>query len=132
MSWEDRPMRSHLSTRRRAISTTRLKLSNGQPTSNYNVKSMCRAKTFQDQATARKVLRFERRRNGVRRRTVFDLMRWGIADQVNDFFAHEKLRTIYQSALFKKGRDEFLPVPQNQIFWVKVYMRKIRVINSGN
>ncbi|ULT38891.1 RagB/SusD family nutrient uptake outer membrane protein [Niabella defluvii] len=107
--------------RRAANSTTRLKQANGQPTSNYNVKEYVPGENISwDQATARKVLRFERRLEmALEGERFFDLVRWGIADQVmNDFFAHEKTtRSIYQSAFFKKGRDEFLPVPQNQIFW---------------
>ena len=73
-----------------------------------------------DQSTARKALRFERRLElALEGGRFFDLMRWGIADQaLNGFFADEKPnRTIYQTAHFTKGRDEFLPIPQNQIFW---------------
>ncbi len=107
--------------RRAASSTTRLKRANGQPTSNYNVKEYVPGENVSwDQATARKALRFERRLEmALEGERFFDLMRWGIADQaMNDFFTHEKpTRSIYQGALFKKGRDEFLPVPQNQIFW---------------
>lgn len=107
--------------RRAANSTTRLKLANGQPTSNYNVKEYVPGENISwDQGTARKVLRFERRLEmALEGERFFDLMRWGIADQaMNDFFTHEKpTRSIYQGALFKKGRDEFLPIPQNQIFW---------------
>jgi hypothetical protein len=49
----------------------------------------------------------------------FDLIRWGIAEQeINAFFDKEKTdRSIYQTAHFTKGRDEYLPIPQNQIFF---------------
>ncbi|RYE13009.1 MAG: RagB/SusD family nutrient uptake outer membrane protein, partial [Sphingobacteriales bacterium] len=75
-----------------------------------------------DQTNARKALRFERRvEMALEGERFFDLMRWGVADkEINDFFEKEKsFRSIYQSAHFTKGRDEFLPVPQNQIFFSK-------------
>lgn len=106
---------------RASKSTSRLKLANGQPTSRYNVKQyVAGANITWDQATARKALRFERKLEmALEGGRFFDLMRWGIADQImNKFFDDEKTtRTIYQGAHFTKGRDEFLPVPQNQIFW---------------
>jgi len=47
----------------------------------------------------------------------FDLVRWGIADQViNAFFAYEsKLTSDLGGASFKKGRNEYYPIPQRQI-----------------
>ena len=106
---------------RAAKSTGRLKMANGQPTSKYNVKQYVPGVNITwDQSTARKALRFERRLElALEGGRFFDLMRWGIADQaLNGFFADEKPnRTIYQTAHFTKGRDEFLPIPQNQIFW---------------
>lgn len=106
---------------RASKSTGRLKLANGQPTSRYNVKIYIPGVNITwDQATARKALRFERRLElALEGGRFFDLMRWGIAgDALNEFFAREKsTRTIYQTARFTKGRDEFLPIPQNQIFW---------------
>jgi hypothetical protein len=106
---------------RASKSTGRLKLANGQPTSRYNVKQYLPGVNITwDQATARKALRFERRLElALEGGRFFDLMRWGIAgDALNEFFAREKsTRTIYQAARFTKGRDEFLPIPQNQIFW---------------
>lgn len=106
---------------RASKSTSRLKMANGQPTSRYNVKLYIPGVNITwDQATARKALRFERRLElALEGNRFFDLMRWGIAgDALNDFFTKEKsTRTIYQTARFTKGRDEFLPIPQNQIFW---------------
>lgn len=106
---------------RAAASTNRLKKANGQPTSRYNISQYVNGDNINwDQPTARMALRFERRLElALEGQRFFDLMRWGIADQeMNSFFAHEKTaRAIYQSAQFTKGRDEFLPIPQNQIFW---------------
>ncbi|MFC6102781.1 RagB/SusD family nutrient uptake outer membrane protein [Olivibacter domesticus] len=67
---------------------------------------------------ARKALRFERRlefaMEGYR---FFDLVRWGIAAEfINDYFSVEQGRTPHLAgAAFKKNRDEYLPIPQNQI-----------------
>ncbi|RVU00420.1 RagB/SusD family nutrient uptake outer membrane protein [Mucilaginibacter limnophilus] len=106
---------------RAANSTAKLKMVNGQPISKYNVKQYVPGVNITwDQDNARKALRFERRLEmALEGERFFDLMRWGIADQVmNQFFEDERgTRTIYQGAHFTKGRDEFLPVPQNQIFW---------------
>lgn len=107
--------------RRAANSTSLLKMRNGSHVSNYNTKEYIPGENISwSQATAREALRFERRLEmALEGERFFDLMRWGIADQsMNDFFTHEKTtRSIYQEAHFEKGRDEFLPIPQNQIFW---------------
>ena len=71
---------------------------------------------------ARQALRFERRlefaMEGYR---FFDLVRWGIAaDFINNYFTIEKNRTPHLGgAFFKKNRDEYLPIPQNQINYSK-------------
>jgi hypothetical protein len=108
---------------RAANSTARLKMANGQPTSKYNVKTYVPGVNITwDQENARKAVRFERRvEMALEGERFFDLIRWGIADQViNGFFDKEKsFRSIYQGAHFTKGRDEYLPIPQNQIFWSK-------------
>ncbi len=67
---------------------------------------------------ARKALRFERRlefaMEGYR---FFDLVRWGIAaETLNSYFNVEKTRYQFlKDANFKKGRDEYMPIPQGQI-----------------
>jgi hypothetical protein len=106
---------------RAAKSTTRLKMGDGTAISNYLVRPYVNGENIQwTVENARKALRFERRLEmALEGSRFFDLMRWGIADQeINNFFDHERAtRAIYQSARFTKGRDEFLPIPQNQIFW---------------
>ena len=106
---------------RAAKSTSKLVMANGQPTSKYNVQQYVPGTNIVwDQNNARKALRFERRLEmALEGERFFDLMRWGITDQViNAFFEAEKgTRSIYQNARFTKGRDEFLPIPQNQIFF---------------
>jgi len=51
----------------------------------------------------------------------FDLVRWGIAaDYLNNYFSVEKSRVgQLQSAQFTKNRDEYMPIPQNQINFSK-------------
>lgn len=106
---------------RAAKSTARLIMANGQPTSRYAVKPYTPGvNIIWNQENARKALRFERRLEmALEGERFFDLIRWGIADQeMNAFFNAEKsTRSIYQNARFTKGRDEYLPIPQNQIFW---------------
>jgi hypothetical protein len=71
---------------------------------------------------ARQALRWERRVEmaceGYR---FFDLVRWGIADEVlNAYYAKEKLtRAYYSSAYFQKNRNEYAPVPLQQLQWSK-------------
>ncbi|WP_134089961.1 RagB/SusD family nutrient uptake outer membrane protein [Olivibacter sp. XZL3] len=100
-------------------SAARLTQADGTPTSSYHVS------TYQPGVNcvwtnefAREALRFERRlefaMEGYR---FFDLVRWGIAAGfINDYFAVEQRRTPHLAgAAFKKNRDEYLPIPQNQI-----------------
>ena len=60
-----------------------------------------------NQENARKALRWERRLEfAMEGSRFFDLVRWGIADQVlNDYFT--------------KNKNEYIPIPQNQIGYVK-------------
>lgn len=106
---------------RASNSTVRLKKANGQPTSNYLISPYNPGVNIVwTQENARKALRFERRLEmALEGERFFDLIRWGIADQeINAFFEKEKTnRSIYQGAHFTKGRDEYLPIPQNQIFF---------------
>ncbi|WP_080903214.1 RagB/SusD family nutrient uptake outer membrane protein [Parabacteroides sp. Marseille-P3160] len=79
------------------------------------------------QSFARKALRWERRlefsQEGFH---FFDLVRWGIADEfVNSYLAVEKGRRSYlKEARFTKNRDEYFPIPKNQInFSKKLYQQ---------
>jgi hypothetical protein len=67
---------------------------------------------------ARQALRFERKLElAMEGERFFDLVRWGVAaDVLNPYFATEKiLRTYYQNSQFVAGRDEYFPIPQNQM-----------------
>ena len=74
---------------------------------------------FADAATAKNVVRFERKLElAMEGHRFFDLVRWGIADvAINAFLAYEKpkLSAGYGSATFTKGKHEYFPIPQRQI-----------------
>jgi hypothetical protein len=57
----------------------------------------------------------------------FDLVRWGIADQVmNDYFEVEKTRrTHLNNALFIKDKHEYWPIPQAQIDLAGGYIEQL-------
>ena len=107
--------------RQRAMNSTNLlKQSNGSAISNYKI-GLYPTAGF-TQPYAREALRYERRMEfameGCR---FFDLVRWGIADNtLNTYFAKEKsLRQYLQTAKFTAGRDEYMPIPLNQINFSK-------------
>ena len=54
-------------------------------------------------------------------RRFFDLLRWGILEPtMNAYFAKEKTRFSWMdNAVFVAGRDEYKPIPQQQINWAK-------------
>lgn len=104
---------------RAAGSTDRLYDSLGNSLANYHVGTYT---SFPDKEFARKALRWERRlefaEEGIR---FFDLVRWGIAKETLDqYFAGEKSkRTYLVDANFVKGKNEYLPIPQQQIILSK-------------
>ena len=112
------PLINQLRTRA-ANSTARLKFADGTNPSNYRIS------TYQPginctwtQAYALQALQFERRMEfGMEGTRFFDLVRWGIAAQtLTDYITVEKTRFNFLSdAVFTKGRDEYLPIPQAEI-----------------
>lgn len=104
---------------RAANSTDRLYDSLGNHLANYNVGQY---ENFPDQEFARKALRYERRlefaEEGIR---FFDLVRWGIAKETLDkYFEVEKTkRTYLVDGSFTKSKNEYLPIPQQQIILSK-------------
>ena len=69
------------------------------------------------QAYARKALRFEiRLETAMEGERFFDLVRWGIADQVmNRFFECEKAQRVYYvNSRFVSGKNEYMPIPRSQ------------------
>lgn len=109
------------SIRERAANSTEYLVDvQGDPIGQYKISTYqpgvnCQAWT---QDFARQALRWERRlemsQEGTR---FFDLVRWGIAaETVNEYFEVEKTRRTYMDdATFTKNRDEYFPIPKNQI-----------------
>lgn len=83
---------------------------------NYLINTYDTAFTSKNEAIS--ALRTERRLEFAQEgHRFFDLVRWGIADQVmNTYFAREKsLRSHLINAAFVKGKNEYQPIPQTQI-----------------
>ncbi|MBD5253361.1 MAG: RagB/SusD family nutrient uptake outer membrane protein [Bacteroides sp.] len=90
--------------------------------------SLYPASYFADKATARKCLRWERRLEmAMESSRYFDLRRWGIASEVlNKYFALEEASSYdgvqygqyYKDAHYTADKNEFYPVPYNQLYYV--------------
>lgn len=104
---------------RAANSTSLLKQPDGSFSSNYKIdiyKPGVNCTWNQDYA--RKALRWESRlEEAMEGERFFNLVRWGIAEKtMNAFFNKEKLKVSYLNiAKFTAGRDEYFPIPLNQI-----------------
>lgn len=76
---------------------------------------------------ARRAVRWERRLElAMECGRFFDLVRWGIADQVmNTYYGSEKNRRSYlNEAYFTKNKNEYCPIPQKQVNYSKgVYVQ---------
>ena len=75
-----------------------------------------------DENFAREALRWERRvEMGMEGGRFFDLVRWGVADKVmNAYYSKEKARhTYYNNAAFTKNKNEYSPIPVQQINFSK-------------
>ena len=93
-----------------------VKDANGNPAANYKTEPY--TVPFTSQAMAREAVRFERRLElALEGHRFFDLVRWGIADQVlNAYVTKEKLKRTYKNtAVFKKGKNEYYPISQRVI-----------------
>lgn len=116
------PLINQIRTRAKR-STANLKLADGSYESNFNISTYIPG----DNCTwtkdfAREALRWERRLEfAMEGSRFFDLVRWGIADTyLNAYFAKEKTKRLYlKDGLFTKNRDEYLPIPYNQINFSK-------------
>ncbi|MBO0934924.1 RagB/SusD family nutrient uptake outer membrane protein [Fibrella sp. HMF5335] len=103
-----------------------------KPAANYVVKPYATAWT--DKAVARDAVRFERRIElGMEGNRRFDLVRWGVADQVlNDYLATEsKRRTYLTGAKFTKGKSEYEPIPNQAITRSSIDGKPTLVQNDG-
>ena len=106
---------------RASQSTQRLVNSNGSLLANYHVEPYKPGININwNQETARKAVRYERRLElALEGERFFDLVRWGTAKaELNAYFTVEQSRRGFlQGASFQDGKHEYLPIPQNQIFW---------------
>lgn len=83
---------------------------------------------FQDVASARQCLRWERRLElGMEGSRYFDLRRWGIASKTlnayfqteqNDVYEGQTYAQYLRDAHYTPGKNEFYPVPYNQLYYV--------------
>jgi hypothetical protein len=118
--------------RRAATPAGWVKKPDGTPAANYLINEYTVA--FADQATAMKAVIFEERlefaMEGHRR---FDLVRWGIADQVlNAYYAVEgNKRSYLKGVLFIKGKHEYFPIPIQEIFNSQVGGVPTLIQNNG-
>ena len=86
------------------------------------------AADFSDKEKARTRLRWERRLEmAMESSRYFDLRRWGIASEVlNSYFEKAKdfsydgvkYGQYYQDAYYTAGKNEFYPIPYNQLYYV--------------
>ena len=85
---------------------------------NASIYNMGLYTSFDSKEQARAALRFERRLElGLEGHRFFDLVRWGIAKEtIDSYLAIEAVRKPYLvDAIFTKGRDEYLPIPNQQM-----------------
>jgi starch-binding outer membrane protein, SusD/RagB family len=91
----------------------------GKGYSNYKISLYDGVNLPWTQDNARQALRWERRLEFAMESPRFhDLVRWGIAaETLNAYIAVEKTRghSYMNTAVFTKGRDEYVPIPQDQI-----------------
>ncbi|MCF2517086.1 RagB/SusD family nutrient uptake outer membrane protein [Dyadobacter sp. CY351] len=102
---------------RAATSTGLLVAADGKLTANFRVKPYVKSSDW-TQNYARTAMRWERRLEFAGEGYhFFDLVRWGVAaENINAYFEIEKTRATHLGdAKFTAGRDEYLPIPLNQI-----------------
>ncbi len=107
---------------RAANSTDRLVFADGTPISNYKISLYDGENLPWTQENARMALIWERRLEfALESPRYFDLVRWGIAaDVLNDYLETESTRRDYLSVgEFTPGRDEYYPIPQQEIDFTK-------------
>ena len=87
-----------------------------------------------DKVAARKAVRFEERLEfAMEGSRFFDLVRWGIAEPtLNTYVAKEKnRRTFLNGAVFVKNKNEYYPIPQQEIINSAVAGQAVLKQNQG-
>ena len=93
-----------------------VRMADGKPAGNYVIKNY--EMPWTDKVAAREAVRTEMRLEfGMEGHRFFDLVRWGIADQVlNKYLEVESTkRTYLRGAKFVKGKHEYFPIPNQEI-----------------
>jgi hypothetical protein len=108
---------------RAANSTELLKFADGTPQLNYNIQQYIDGVncTWTNEFAWQALIWESRMEFAGEGRRFFDLVRWGIAEEVmNTHFEKEKTRLSWLSVgHFTPGRDEFIFIPQEAITWSK-------------
>ena len=97
--------------RNRAKTGEVVRFADGTPAANYVIEPY---PDFPDQEYARKAVRFERRLElALEGKRWYDLVRWGIAEEIlNEYFLTENRPLLDQFGAYK---SDFLPIPGAQI-----------------
>lgn len=93
-----------------------VKLPNGSNAGNYVIREYTAPWT--DKNVAREAVRFETRLEfAMEGHRFFDLVRWGIADQVINTYldVEQTKRTYLRGVRFSKGKHEYFPIPAQEI-----------------
>ncbi|MBO9637500.1 RagB/SusD family nutrient uptake outer membrane protein [Siphonobacter aquaeclarae] len=105
--------------RNRAKTSTQVVNPDGTPAASYLVNEYAAGATaFADKASAWKAVQMEERLEfAMEGHRFFDLVRWGIADvTLNKYLSVEnKKRAYLTGAVFTKGRNEYFPLPVDEI-----------------
>ncbi len=95
------------------------KFADGKPSANYVISEYAAdSPQFATKEDARKAVQYETRLElAMEGHRYFDLVRWGIAEPVlNAYYAKEKTkRTYFTSTQFVKGKNEYYPLPLQEI-----------------
>lgn len=94
-----------------------VKTTDGKAAANYVISEYTASWTDKD--VARKAVQFEERLEfGMEGHRRFDLVRWGLADQIlNNYYSTEATKRAYLKGVkFIKGQHEYFPIPIQEIF----------------
>lgn len=121
----------NLNDARTIINDIRLRAKNSIMKHIAYAKDYCDIATYSDFPSkdyARQALRWERRVElGMESSRFFDLRRWGLASttlnkffesEINDNYDGQKYANYYKDAHFKADKNEYWPLPYNQMFYV--------------